>query len=105
MAIPALAVTPHSAAQAYRAVDTALATAAPTSTAGSGFGGALARALESVVKTSNAAEGQAMQAIAGTGNITDMVATVAQAELALQTTMAVRDRVVQAYQEIMRMPL
>ena len=101
MAIPPLTVTPGSAAQAYRAVDSGLAGAAPSA----GFGGALARATESVVKTSNAAEGQAMQAIAGTGNITDMVSTVAQAELALQTTMAVRDRVVQAYQEIMRMPL
>lgn len=105
MAIPALTTTAHSAAQAYRTVDSSLATISPTSTAGGGFGGALARAVEGIVKTSNAAEGQAMQAIAGTGNITDMVATVAQAELALQTTMAIRDRVVQAYQEIMRMPL
>lgn len=105
MAISPLTVTPHSAAQAYRAVDAGLTTAAPATTTGSGFGGALARAMEGVVKTSNAAEGQAMQAIAGTGNITDMVSSVAQAELALQTTMAVRDRVVQAYQEIMRMPL
>jgi flagellar hook-basal body complex protein FliE len=30
---------------------------------------------------------------------------VAKAELALQTTAAVRDRVVQAYQDIMRMPI
>jgi flagellar hook-basal body complex protein FliE len=34
-----------------------------------------------------------------------VVTALAKAELALQTTVAVRDRVVQAYQEIMRMPI
>jgi flagellar hook-basal body complex protein FliE len=101
MAIPTLTVTPHSAAQAYRAVESGIS----GKSSGDSFGGALARAMDGVVKTSNAAEGQAMKAISGTGNITEMVATVAQAELALQTTMTVRDRVVQAYQDIMRMPL
>jgi flagellar hook-basal body complex protein FliE len=34
-----------------------------------------------------------------------VVSAVAKAELALQTTVAIRDRVVQAYQDIMRMPI
>jgi len=46
-----------------------------------------------------------MGAIAGTGNLTDVVSAVAKAELTLQTTVAIRDRVVQAYQDIMRMPI
>lgn len=96
MAIPALTVTPHSAAQAYRATEAGQP---------GDFGGVLARTLGSVVQSGQAAEAQSMKAIAGTGNVTEMVTTVAQAELALQTTMAVRDRVVQAYQDIMRMPL
>jgi flagellar hook-basal body complex protein FliE len=51
------------------------------------------------------AEAQSMQAIAGGGNITDVVTAVSKAEMALQTTMAIRDRVVQAYQDIMKMPI
>jgi flagellar hook-basal body complex protein FliE len=61
--------------------------------------------MESVIDTSRNAETQAKQAISGTGNLTDVATAVAKAELALQTTVALRDRVVQAYQEIMRMPI
>lgn len=46
-----------------------------------------------------------MKAVAGEGNILDVVSAVSKAELSLQTTIAVRDRVVQAYQDIMRMPI
>ncbi len=35
----------------------------------------------------------------------DVVQAVSNAELTLQTVVAVRDRVVNAYQEIMRMPI
>ena len=46
-----------------------------------------------------------MSAIAGGGNLTEVVQAVSRAELALQTTTAIRDRVVSAYQDIMRMPI
>jgi flagellar hook-basal body complex protein FliE len=96
MALPALV-----ALQAYRHVDSG----AQAATGGADFSAAMTRALSAVVDTSRTAEAGAMQAIAGGGNITDVVTAVAKAELALQTTVAVRDRVVQAYQEIMRMPI
>jgi flagellar hook-basal body complex protein FliE len=100
MALPAAA-----ALQAYRLVDSG-ATAAAAPASGSDFSATLSRALASVVDTARGAEHGAMQAISGGGgNITDVVTAVAKAELALQTTVAVRDRVVQAYQDIMRMPI
>jgi len=46
-----------------------------------------------------------MQAISGQGNLTDVVTALSRAELSLQTATAVRDRVVQAYQSIMAMPI
>lgn len=95
----------HTALQAYRAVDSGT----PARISGTGqsgdFSAAMSRALASVVDTARGAEQGAMQAISGGGNITDVVTAVAKAELALQTTVAVRDRVVQAYQDIMRMPI
>lgn len=100
MAPPALA-----ALQAYRHVDSGAQGLAGADGQAGGFSAAMSRALASVVDTSRSAEAGAMQAIAGGGNITEVVTAVAKAELALQTTVAVRDRVVQAYQDIMRMPI
>jgi len=104
MAIPTLVVTPGTAAKAYADVANNIGATAPADTSG-GFGGALARALEGAVQSGKVAEQQSMNAIAGTGNLTDVVSAVSKAELALQTTVAIRDRVVQAYQDIMRMPI
>ena len=71
----------------------------------SGFGASLQQALEGVVDSGHQADARATEAAGGGGNITDVVAAVSKAELALQTTVAIRDRVVQAYQDIMRMPI
>ncbi len=70
-----------------------------------GFGQALTSALQGVVSSGHVADSQAAAGIAGTANLTDVVTAVNRAELALQTTTAIRDRVVQAYQDIMRMPI
>ena len=99
MALPIINVTPQAAASAYRSTE------AGAPGLGAGFGAALGRALESVVETGRLAENKAAQGLTGTGNITEVVTAVAKAELTLQTSMAVRDRVVQAYQDIMRMPI
>ncbi len=69
------------------------------------FGAALSQALQGAVDAGHAADAQSMQALTGHGNITDLVTAVSKAELALQTTVAIRDRVVQAYQDIMKMPI
>ena len=51
------------------------------------------------------AEAQSIQAIAGEANLAEVVQAVSKAEVTLQTMVSVRDRVVQAYQEVIRMPL
>ena len=99
--IPTITVTPAKAAEAYAKTDRG---DSPSSEQG-GFGSALARALEGAVDAGRQADQQSMQAIASGGNLTDVVTAVARAELALQSTVAIRDRVVQAYQDIMRMPI
>jgi len=101
MAIPVLTVRPSDAAQAYRNVDSGNF----GGVASNGFASALQDAIGGVVGAAQQAEGKSMQAIAGTADITDVVTAVSKAELALQTTMAIRDRVVQAYQDIMKMPI
>ena len=102
MAVPAIIITPGAAAQAYGRTDAGLA---GTNFSGADFGGALTRALQGVADAGHAAETVSMQAIAGQGDVTQVVTAVAKAELALQATTTIRDRVVQAYQDIMRMPI
>jgi flagellar hook-basal body complex protein FliE len=75
------------------------------SASGGDFGTMLRSAMESVVDTGHAAEAQAVQAITRGGNVTEVVTALARAELTLQTATAVRDRVLQAYQDIMRIQL
>lgn len=98
MAAP-IGMSPVGAASAYARVQ------AGTAAEPAGFGGALSRAMQGMVEAGKAADTQTMSAISGVGNVTDTVTAVARAELSLQAATAVRDRVVQAYQEIMRMPI
>ena len=69
------------------------------------FGNVLQNALQGAVQTGHAAETEAVQAISGEGNLTNVVTALSHAELALETATAIRDRVVQAYQDIMKMPI
>lgn len=80
-------------------------TAKGASDAAGGFGQLLSRAIQDTVSTAKEADRASAAAVAGDGNVTEVVTAVARAELALQTTVAIRDRVIQAYQEVMRMPI
>lgn len=57
------------------------------------------------IDTMKAGEKASAQAVTGEADITDVVQAVTSAELTLQTVVAVRDRLISAYQEIMRMPI
>ena len=72
---------------------------------GTGFGAALQSALGSAVDAGHEAEAQSMKAITQGGNVTEVATALARAELTLQTATAVRDRMLQAYQDIMRMQI
>jgi flagellar hook-basal body complex protein FliE len=98
--IPTIVVTPSAAANAYDQVNRGDAGAA----AGD-FGATLQRALQGAVDVGHAADAQAMQAIAGGGNLTEVVTALSRAELTLQSATVIRDRVVQAYQDILKMPI
>ena len=102
--IPTIVVTPSAAANAYARVDRGDATAGAGGDAGN-FGATLERALQGAIDSGHDADGKAMQAIAGGGNLTEVVTALARAELTLQSATAIRDRVVHAYQDIIKMPI
>ncbi len=57
------------------------------------------------VSTLKHSESQAMQAMSGGADPHALVQALAQTEIAIQTAVTVRDKVVEAYQEILRMPV
>ncbi|WP_439816010.1 flagellar hook-basal body complex protein FliE [Zavarzinia sp. CC-PAN008] len=89
-----------------RAADAAAQAPRPQGETGeAGFAGFLKAQVQDAIATSRSAEQQSVQAAAGRADIVNVVTAVTEAETTLQTVVAVRDRVIQAYQEIMRMPI
>ncbi len=99
ISISASALHPASAAAAYNHA------ASGTGTTGGGFASFLTHAIGTTVDQSASAEMAARNGLQGQGDLTGIVTSVAQAQLALQTTVAIRDRLIQAYQSIMNMPI
>jgi len=61
--------------------------------------------LKEAMETGKTAETMTMKAAAGEAELIDVVSAVTAAEVTLESVVAVRDRVIGAYQEIMRMPI
>ncbi|HQT79146.1 MAG: hypothetical protein B7Z80_06820 [Rhodospirillales bacterium 20-64-7] len=103
--IPTIVITPSTAAEAYgRTARGALADPTAGSAAPS-FGASVMQAVNQAIGTGNQADTQAMLAISGGSNMTDVVTALSHAEMTLQTATAIRDRVIQAYQDIIKMPI
>lgn len=62
-------------------------------------------ALEQVRDSTAASENATVDAMKGKADLSEVVAAVTNAEVTLQGVVAVRDRVITAYQEILRMPI
>jgi flagellar hook-basal body complex protein FliE len=69
------------------------------------FETALNDALKNSVATMRVGEAAAAEGGAGKGDIVQVVNAVTAAELTLETVVAIRDRVISAYQDIMKMPI
>jgi flagellar hook-basal body complex protein FliE len=70
-----------------------------------GFGDILKSAMADVMKSSRNAETQMAAQVQGKAQLVDVVTAVSSAQQSLETVMAIRDQVIGAYQEIMRMPI
>lgn len=102
-------LTPLAAAKAYAA---AQSTAGVSSGIGGGqnvqgpdFGEILKSAMTDAVSASRHAETQMTAQVQGRAELVDVVTAISAAEASLETVIAVRDQVITAYQEIMRMPI
>lgn len=101
MSIPVTAAT-----NAYNAISQISQNAGATRTAPNGdFADALKSAVNQIVDVGRVNDQVAVQAAAGNADIVEVVTAVAESELALETMVSVRDRIITAYESIMRMPI
>jgi|ERR1700722_4781286 flagellar hook-basal body complex protein FliE len=107
--IPALSAIGTVAAQA---VGDASSIGGPNLTAGMAgaaapvdFGSALAQVAQDTVSKLRGAEATSISGLQGNASVQQVVESVMDAQGSLQTAMAVRDKVVSAYQEISRMAI
>ncbi|MGY0781562.1 flagellar hook-basal body complex protein FliE [Azospirillum argentinense] len=86
----------------------AAAASPPTETAASAessFGAFLDRQVSQAVETLNEGERMSVAAVAGKAGTHEVVRSVLAAEMTVQTVVSIRDRMVQAYQDVMRMAI
>ena len=72
---------------------------------GPSFSALLKDAVGSVMEAGKKSDAQTMAMTSGKGNVMDVVTAVAETDVAVSTLVSVRDRVIQSYEDIMKMPI
>ncbi len=103
--------SPTVAANAYaslaRIMESAGGASKGSEAGGSGpsFGALLKDAIGSVMDAGRKSDAQTIAMTSGKANVMDVVTAVAETDVAVSTLVSVRDRVIQSYEDIMKMPI
>jgi len=100
--------SPTVAANAYASLARMVESGAGKSgaeTGGPSFSSILKDAIGSVVDAGRKSDAQSMAMTSGKANVMDVVTAVAETDVAVSTLVSVRDRMIQSYEDIMRMPI
>ena len=73
--------------------------------AGQDFSSFMKDAAENSIETLKSGEAMSMKGITGNADLNDVVSAINSAESTLQLVTTIRDKMIQAYQEVMRMPI
>ena len=71
----------------------------------SAFSTLVSESIDKATTTIKAGEGAAIKGLVGEANLADLATAVTDAELTLRTVISVRDRIISAYQDIIKMPI
>ena len=102
MASPALAANAY--ASAARILDSG-GVAKVAAPAGPSFGEVLKDAIGGVLDTGRKSDAQTVAMASGKANVMDVVTAVAETDVAVSTLVSVRDKVIAAYEDIMKMTI
>jgi flagellar hook-basal body complex protein FliE len=107
MATPAIAAGAYARLARMTDPSSALAKSGAATETGDGksFGAVLKDAVQSVTNAGRTSDAQTQSMVNGKANIVDVVTAVAETETAIDTVVSVRDKVIAAYEEIMRMQI
>jgi flagellar hook-basal body complex protein FliE len=72
---------------------------------GQSFGALLKDAVGSVLETGRKSDAQTVAMASGKANVMDVVTAVAETDVAVSTLVSVRDKVIAAYEDIMKMAI
>lgn len=72
---------------------------------GGGFADLVKSALEEARRIGERSEQMSIQGIRDNADLNQVITAVAEAEVTLQTVVSIRDKVIDAYKEILRMPI
>jgi flagellar hook-basal body complex protein FliE len=102
--------TPAAAANAYAALarigeQTANLGRDAAATEGPSFGSVLNNVIDTVAQAGQRSDAQAQAVATGKANMIDVVTAVAESETAIQALVSVRDKVIAAYEDILKMPI
>jgi flagellar hook-basal body complex protein FliE len=102
--------TPTIAANAYASIarltdPSSIGKSPSEGSSGPNFGSLVKEAIDALHKTTHASDMQSQAMAQGKANIVDVVTAVAESEVAINTLVSVRDKVINAYEEIMKMPI
>jgi flagellar hook-basal body complex protein FliE len=103
MASPTVAANAY--ASAARILDTASAGKGTDVAAGQSFSAVLKEAVGSVLDAGRKSDAQTVAMASGKANVMDVVTAVAETDVAVSTLVSVRDRVIQSYEDIMKMAI
>ena len=79
--------------------------AKPSDASGPSFGALLKDAVGSVLETGRKSDAQTVAMASGKANVMDVVTAVAETDVAVSTLVSVRDKVISAYEDIMKMAI
>jgi flagellar hook-basal body complex protein FliE len=102
MASPTVAANAY--ASAARILDSGGA-GKETETGGPSFADVLKEAVGGVLDSGRKSDAQTVAMASGKANVMDVVTAVAETDVALSTLVSVRDRVIQAYEDISKMAI
>ena len=107
MSIPFAAATNAYASASKLISQNLKPTADPTDSAPQGldFAKLLSQAVQGVTDSGKTSDQKSLDLVNGKGNLVDVVTSVAQTQVAVESMVAVRDRVISAYEDIMKMPI
>jgi flagellar hook-basal body complex protein FliE len=100
--------SPTIAANAYASLARMMETgggAKPSDAGGPSFGALLKDAVGGVLETGRKSDAQTVAMASGKANVMDVVTAVAETDVAVSTLVSVRDKVISAYEDIMKMAI